>query len=127
MSFKKNISKVQYYHVCIIFLFLFQYYDDTFPSIKEQKQWESKLFSKTHKANSEITILDQLTVVYRSNVDLFFYVVGGATENELILNHVLSTLYDSVNYILRKNVEKRELLDNLDQIFLILDEICDQG
>lgn len=28
-----------------------QYFDDTFPSLKEQQKFEENLFSKTHKAN----------------------------------------------------------------------------
>jgi hypothetical protein len=29
--------------------------------------------------------------------------------------------------MLRKNVEKRALLDNMDGVFLAIDEICDDG
>ena len=46
---------------------------------------------------------------------------------QLILNSVLNALYESVSQILRKNVEKRALLENLDAAFLVLDEICDGG
>lgn len=72
-------------------------------------------------------MLDGLICVYRSNVDLFFYVIGGAEENELILMAVLNCLYDSISTVLRKNVEKKALLENIDVAFLILDEICDNG
>uniref|UniRef100_A0A6B0UX43 Coatomer subunit zeta n=1 Tax=Ixodes ricinus TaxID=34613 RepID=A0A6B0UX43_IXORI len=106
---------------------LAKYYDNTFPSVKEQKAFEKNLFNKTHRANAEIIMLDGLTCVYRSNVDLFFYVMGSNHENELILCSVLNCLYDSINQILRKNVEKKVLLDNLDIIMLALDEICDGG
>lgn len=40
---------------------------------------------------------------------------------------VLQCLYDSVNQILRKNVEKRVVLENLDTVMLAMDEICDGG
>eukprot|EP00094_Tigriopus_californicus_P006442 TCALIF_06204-PA protein Name:"Similar to COPZ1 Coatomer subunit zeta-1 (Bos taurus)" AED:0.11 eAED:0.11 QI:171/0.25/0.6/0.8/1/1/5/92/176 len=91
---------------------LANYYDaDVFPGIKEQKAFEKSLFAKTAKANGEIIMLDGLTCLYRSNVDLFFYVMGSVHENE----------------ILRKNVEKRSLFDHLDIIMLALDEICDGG
>lgn len=40
---------------------------------------------------------------------------------------VLNCLYDSVNQILRKNVEKRMVLENLDIVMLAMDEICDNG
>ena len=76
---------------------------------------------------AEIILLDGLICVYRSNVDLFFYVIGSANENELILVSVLNCLYESVSSVLRKNVEKKALFDNLDIILLIMDELCDDG
>lgn len=105
-----------------------KYYDKSvFPTIKEQKAYEKHLFNKTHRANSEIIMLDGVTVVYKSNVDLFFYVMGSKQENELILLSVLNCLFDTISLILKKNVEKRALLDNLDVVMLAFDEICDGG
>ena len=46
---------------------------------------------------------------------------------QLILSSVLNGFYDAVSQILRRNVEKRALLENLDSIFLAMDEICDGG
>lgn len=46
---------------------------------------------------------------------------------QLILMTVLQCLFESLSQILRKNVEKRVLMDNLDIVMLILDEICDNG
>ena len=127
---------------------LAKYYDkNVFPTVKEQKAFEKNLFNKTHRANAEIIMLDGLTCVYRSNVDLFFYVMGSSHENEvnyllivyhiqmvnswiffqLILMSVLNCFYDSVSQILRKNVEKRIVLENLDIVMLAMDEICDGG
>ncbi|CAH1724366.1 unnamed protein product [Macrosiphum euphorbiae] len=107
---------------------LAKYYDDNiFPTIKEQKAFEKNLFNRTHRANAEIIMLDGITCLYRSNVDLFFYVMGSSHENELLLMSVLQCMYDSISQILRKNVEKRVVLDNLDVVMLALDEICDNG
>ncbi|VDP32631.1 unnamed protein product [Soboliphyme baturini] len=100
-----------------------KYYDETFSSTKEQAAFETKLFSKTNK----VILLDGLICLYRSNVDLFFYVIGDGGENELMLLHVLNCLYDSTSQILRKNVEKKALLDNLDVVILAIDEVCDSG
>ncbi|XP_044168705.1 coatomer subunit zeta-1-like [Acropora millepora] len=104
-----------------------KYYDETYPTIKEQKEFEKNLFNKTHRANAEIIMLDGLTCVYRSNVDLFFYVMGSSNENELILVIVLNAFYDAISLLLRKNVEKRALMDNLDGVMSIVDEIVDGG
>lgn len=40
---------------------------------------------------------------------------------------VLQCLFESLSQILRKNVEKRVVLDNLDIVMLAIDEICDEG
>ena len=53
-----------------------KYYDETFPTVKEQKEFEKNLFQKTSKQNAEIIMLEGLTVVYRSNIDLYFYIMG---------------------------------------------------
>ena len=39
----------------------------------------------------------------------------------------MNCLYESMSHILKKNVEKKSLLDNLDIVILALDEICDGG
>ncbi|XP_077968428.1 coatomer subunit zeta-1-like [Styela clava] len=104
-----------------------KYYDDTYPSSREQKLFEKNLFKKTAKSDSEIALLEGLTVVYKNNVDLFFYVVGSSQENELMLMSVLNCIFDTMNIILRKNVEKRVLLRHLDSGFLVVDEVIDGG
>uniref|UniRef100_A0A3B4CER7 Coatomer subunit zeta n=1 Tax=Pygocentrus nattereri TaxID=42514 RepID=A0A3B4CER7_PYGNA len=107
---------------------LSKYYDpDLYPSMKEQKNFEKNVFNKTHKADNEIAFLEGMTIVYKSSIDLFFYVVGSAQENELMLMAVLNCLFESLSQILRKNVERRCLLDNLDGVFLVVDEIIDGG
>ena len=106
---------------------LARYYDDSYPTAKEQKTFEKNTFKKTRKSDSEIALLEGLTVVYKSNVDLHFYVVGSSLENELILMAVLSCLFDSISLLLRRIVEKRSLLRNLDSVFLVVDEIVDGG
>jgi len=105
-----------------------KYYDpDVFATTKEQNIFEKSLFSKTEKANSEILMLDGLTILYKNNVDLYFYVLGGPKENELLLLSVLNCVYESISQIVRKDVEKRTVMDNLGVILLAMDEICDGG
>ncbi|XP_060950998.1 coatomer subunit zeta-1-like [Limanda limanda] len=104
-----------------------KYYDDTYPTVKEQKAFEKNVFKKTHRTDSEIALLEGLTVVYKSNIDLFFYVIGSSHENELMLIAVLNCLFDSLSQMLRKNVERRALLENMEGLFLAVDEIVDGG
>ncbi|XP_035170124.1 coatomer subunit zeta-1 [Oxyura jamaicensis] len=106
---------------------LAKYYDGSFPTAQEQAAFESSIFSKTRGVGGEIACLEGLTVVYRSSSDLFFYVVGGPQENELMLSAVLSCLCDALGLLLRKDLEKRWLLENMDGAFLVVDEIVDRG
>ncbi|XP_056639743.1 coatomer subunit zeta-1 [Diorhabda carinulata] len=107
---------------------LAKYFDKkVFPTTKEEKAFEKNLFNKTHRENNEIIMLDGLTCVYKSNVDLFFYVMGSSHENEIILMSVLNCLYDTVNQILKKNMEKKVFLESMDILMLAMDEICDGG
>ncbi|CAK7291862.1 Coatomer subunit zeta-2 [Vulpes lagopus] len=106
---------------------LAKYYDDTFPSLKEQMAFEKNVFNKTSRTDSEIAFFGGMTIVYKSSIDLFLYVVGSSNENELMLMSVLTCLFESLSHVLRKNVEKRWLLENMDGAFLVLDEIVDGG
>uniref|UniRef100_A0A1I8J1J7 Coatomer subunit zeta n=1 Tax=Macrostomum lignano TaxID=282301 RepID=A0A1I8J1J7_9PLAT len=97
-------------------------------SAKDQRLFERRLLAKTAKnPSTDVLMFEGLTCLFRSNVDLLFCVLGDSNENELILNTVLCTLFDAVSIILRKNVEKRALLDYLDVMFLVVDELCDNG
>jgi len=40
---------------------------------------------------------------------------------------VLNCLYDSSSHMLKKNVKKRSLIDNMDGVLRAVDEICDNG
>merc|ERR1712098_889806 len=106
---------------------LAKYYDQTWQGSAAQKKFEKTLFNKTHKANSEIIMLDGMTCLYKSSVDLFFYVLGSGQENELLLMAVLDCLFNSVSGILRKNVDKKSLCDNMEVVMLAMDEMIDNG
>ncbi|KAK9228785.1 hypothetical protein WN944_021741 [Citrus x changshan-huyou] len=88
-------------------------------------------FSKADKMTglnaAEIVMFQDNIVVYKFVQDLHFFVTGGDHENELLLAAVLQGFFDAVTLLLRNSVDKREALENLDLIFLCLDEIVDQG
>lgn len=72
-------------------------------------------------------MFEGITCVFKSNVDLLFYVFGSATENELMLASVLNGFYDAVRMVVRENVEKVTLFQCLSTVLMILDEIVDGG
>eukprot|EP00045_Choanoeca_perplexa_P000549 m.14931 g.14931 ORF g.14931 m.14931 type:complete len:173 (-) comp10379_c0_seq1:165-683(-) len=104
-----------------------KYFDENKSALKDQKVFEKKLFEKTSRSNSEIVMFDGITCVYKSNIDLFFYVYGSSSENELLLANVLNTYYEAIAMILRDQVERSMLLDQMDAVLLITDEIVDGG
>ncbi|XP_043942614.1 coatomer subunit zeta-1-like [Protopterus annectens] len=104
-----------------------KYCDDKYPTVKEQKAFKKNIFNKTHRTDSETVLLEGLTVVYSSNIDLYFYIIGSSHENELMFMAVLNYLFDSLSKMLRKTVEKRALMDNMEGLFLADDEIVDGG
>ncbi|KAI9315005.1 clathrin adaptor complex small chain-domain-containing protein [Dichotomocladium elegans] len=106
---------------------LTKYYGSEYSNLKEQKAFEKGLFDKTKRAQGEVILYDNQVVLYRSNIDIFFYVVGSIEENELILLSMLNAFYDAVSTLLRFQVEKRSILDNLDLVVLCLDETVDGG
>ena len=69
----------------------------------------------------------ELLFLFRPSVDLYFYVIGAAGENELMLQSVLQCLFDSLSILLRKDVEKKTIFQNLGTVMLATDEICDKG
>ncbi|MBA0868340.1 hypothetical protein Goshw_012028, partial [Gossypium schwendimanii] len=80
-----------------------------------------------NKNAAEITIFDSNIVIYKFVQDLHFFITGGDDENELLLATVLQGLFDAIALRLRNTIDKREALENLDVIFLCIDEVVDQG
>lgn len=98
-----------------------------FATLKEQRVFEAAIWEKTRKQTGDILLYDNSLVLYKQAVDLTFYVIGPAGENELMLSSVLGAFYDAVALLLRHQVEKRAILENLDLVVLALDETIDNG
>jgi hypothetical protein len=108
-----------------------KYYSDDWPSVSSMLAFEKSVFVKTQKTSArseaEVIMFDGYIVVYKFIQDLHFFVTGGDEDNELILASVLQGFSDAVGLLLRSNVDKRTALENLDLIFLCLDEVVDGG
>lgn len=61
--------------------------------------WFVECIGSRHAA--EITLFDDVIVVYKFLGDLMFYVTGSNEENELILFQVLVAFYESISLLLR--------------------------
>lgn len=75
---------------------------------------------------AEITVFDNLVMVYKNSSDAWFFVVSSQHENELILTSVLGALCDALSTSLR-SLDKRVMLDNYDTVLLTIDELIDGG
>lgn len=76
---------------------------------------------------AEIIMYENVVAVYKSAPDVYFYVLGSYDENELLLLSALNCLYDALGRLLRGQLDKRTLLENLDFVLLAIDELCDDG
>merc|ERR1711964_785863 len=66
-------------------------------------------------------------VLFKFVANIQFYVIAGLSANELIMATVIQALEDSCNQLLRSQVDKRAIIDNLDLTLLAIDEIVDEG
>ncbi|EPQ27632.1 uncharacterized protein PFL1_04770 [Pseudozyma flocculosa PF-1] len=98
-----------------------------FPTLKEQRAFEKAIFEKTRRATGDIVLYDSHLVLFKASLDVIFYVVGPAAENELMLSGLLNSFYDATSMLVRHQVEKRAILENLDLVTLALDETVDDG
>ncbi|KAG1661091.1 hypothetical protein FOA52_012080 [Chlamydomonas sp. UWO 241] len=108
-----------------------KYYSQEWPTTATQANYEKTLWNKTRTTNArqeaEIVMFEDYIVVYKYLGDLMFYVTGSVNENELMLYAVLQAFYESVSILLRSQVEKKTVLENLDLVLLAIDETIDGG
>lgn len=58
------------------------------------KDLQMNVFLITFLLTDEIAFLEGMTIVYKSSIDLFFYVVGSAQENEVsLLNRLVDVFF----------------------------------
>jgi len=85
-------------------------------------------------------MLNGFLAVYKANLDLIVYVIGGSQQNELMLSCVLDTYFETLSEILkyegrydfflivvRPQMDKQAFLESYEQALLALDEIVDRG
>lgn len=72
-------------------------------------------------------MLEGSLAVYSMGTDVFFYIVGSITENEIILQIVLEAFTSTLKSVLRGHLDKHTILDNLELLLLTVDEIVDRG
>ena len=66
-------------------------------------------------------------VVYSFVDDVCCFIVGDSNPNELILNKILQTVFDTFFLIFKNKVNAQNLTQQIDLVYLTLDEVVDQG
>eukprot|EP00922_Rhytidocystis_sp_ex-Travisia-forbesii_P049848 GHVS01074165.1.p1 GENE.GHVS01074165.1~~GHVS01074165.1.p1 ORF type:complete len:241 (+),score=55.68 GHVS01074165.1:127-849(+) len=96
-----------------------------------QTKFESQLTTKatrlTGRTEVEILMIDRYVALFRSINDISLYVVGDSDANELMLLDVANAVYQGLSNITSGQVGKRQVLEHLDSVFLMLDEVVDGG
>lgn len=108
-----------------------KYFSKDMAKPEKQVTFEKDLISKTKLTNSrsdaEVIMMGRDVVLYTNSSDCYFYVIGSSDSNELVLATVLDTLYEAVSALLKQQIDKVSMLENLELILLAMDEIVDEG
>lgn len=72
-----------------------------YPSVKEQKAFETGLMEKTNKQTSDVILYDNRVVVFKVESDVMLYVIGSADENEVLLYNVVLSLRDALGILFK--------------------------
>jgi hypothetical protein len=107
-----------------------KYYCKNFSNLEKQKNFEEEVFIKSQKTKTfyeEVLILQNTMTIFTTSNDLYIYVIGDTSENELVLTEVLCGLKDSLNQQFSDQLEKRTLLENFDYLLFTIEEMIDEG
>jgi len=111
-----------------------KYFDKSeFPTVKDTILFERQLLKRTSKPlkiNDElIDHFNGLTVVGQRAIDIYMYIIGGDTENELTLSYLLQSIVDALNSITTQgnSLDKSQLMQNFSKVLVIFDEAISDG
>jgi hypothetical protein len=102
-------------------------FTNPYPDVKAQLAFEKGLFAKTAKQTTDIILYDSHLVLFKMEADVQIYVVGSASENEILLYNVILALRDALHLLFKATVDRRTLLENYDLLALAVDEVVDDG
>lgn len=110
-------------------------FEDTYNNLRtveDQKMFENDITEKARKlggnsSETEVLILSKFTVLYLLINDVSIYIVGDEGDNEIILHEIMQTVQQCLESVTNNQIGRKQLLEKLDSIYLILDEIADSG
>lgn len=104
--------------------------------VQFEKQIHAKVAGTAARADAaEIVAVQGRTVVFcggssglaGGSNDVRVVHVGPAGESELVLAHLCEGMYDALQHLMGGSTDRAMVLDNLELVFLLIDEHCDGG
>lgn len=106
-----------------------------------EKQLQAKVAGIAARADAAeiVTVMGRTAVFCGGNVantgggnggaggDVRVVHVGPPNESELVLAHLCEGVYDSLSHLMGHATDRSMVLDNLELVFLLIDEHCDGG
>ncbi|KAL7495246.1 hypothetical protein ACHAWT_003765 [Skeletonema menzelii] len=101
-----------------------------------ERQLQSKIGGITAKRDAAevVTVLGKTAVFcggspagHGGGGDVRVVHVGPAGESELVLAHLVEGMYEALSHLMGGSTDRAMVLDNLELVFLLIDEHCDGG
>ena len=97
-----------------------------------EKQIQAKVTGIIARPDAaEIVTVQNRTVVFvgggTTGTEIRVVHVGPASESELVLAHLCEGMYDALQHLMGGSTDRSMVLDNLELVFLLIDEHCDGG
>jgi coatomer subunit zeta len=93
-----------------------------------EKQLKSKLSKFTLKnKETEVVLVDSMTVVLKTVNSLGFYILGSNDENEIMMASLLDSLIEALEIVYRTEIDRGKVIEELDLIMLTIDETIEEG
>ncbi|KEP63366.1 UNVERIFIED_CONTAM: clathrin adaptor complex small chain subfamily protein [Hammondia hammondi] len=96
-----------------------------------QRQLEQQLVQRFSRLNGRNDVeafeLGGYVALGKSTNDVLLFVVAEDGANELLLLEIFNTLTAVLSSLTNGQIGKKQILDNLDGVFLMLDEVFDSG
>merc|ERR1712063_156047 len=85
-----------------------KYYSKDWPTLDAQRKFENKIVAQRSLNSTDGVIIDDVLVLYK-------------------VSAALDCLFQATSTLLRGQVDRRTLLENLDYLVLVMDEVSDKG
>jgi hypothetical protein len=72
-------------------------------------------------------LLNKQIVVHLFATDVYLYAAASQVENELILASVLNAFHETLDTMLRGQIDRRSIMENLEIVMMTMDELVDDG